>query len=87
MALMLKTAPNSLNGRYKVYEETFRSPFEKDTESDALGVLDEIRATHSSKHGWVEISSRIEKTPDNKFVAVRQHAKYEWVIKKFPAIC
>lgn len=45
MALMLKTAPNSLNGRYKVYEETFRSPFEKDTESDALGVLDEIRAT------------------------------------------
>ena len=77
MALMLKTAPNSLNGRYKVYEETFRAPFEKDTESDALGVLDEIRATHSSKHGWVEISSRIEKTPDNKFVAVRQHAKYE----------
>ena len=36
---MMTAAPNSLNGREKVFEETFRSPFEKPTESDALKVF------------------------------------------------
>lgn len=77
MATIVTTAPNSLNGRHKVYEEIFRSPFEMKTESDALKVLDEIRSAHPSKYGWVEISSRIEKTRNNMFVAIRHHAKYE----------
>ena len=74
---MMTAAPNSLNGREKVFEETFRSPFEKPTESDALKVLEEIRSSHPLKDGWVEISSKIEKTCNSMFIAVRHHAKYE----------
>ena len=74
---MMTAAPNSLNGREKVFEETFRSPFEKPTESDALKVLEEIRFSHPSNEGWVEISFKIEKTRNNMFRATRHHAKYE----------
>ena len=42
----------TMNGTKK-YEETFVSPFQKDTKGDALKVLDEIRRAHSSTYGWV----------------------------------
>lgn len=63
--------------REKIYEETFVSPFEQETEGDALRVLGEIRRAHSSEYGWVEIRGFAEHLPNGKWRAVRVHAKYE----------
>ena len=71
------TAPEELNGKRKVFEETFISPFEKDTKGDAIKVLDEIRKTHDEEHGWVEFDAcSIQKT-NGKWVAMRHHAQYK----------
>lgn len=54
------------------FKEIFRSPFLKDTESDALRVLEQIRKAHPSSAGWVEIRGYVE--PHNgKYRAVREH--------------
>lgn len=71
------TAPETMNGKQKVYEETFESPFEKDTEADALNVLDDIRKQHDEAHGWFEFAGYAKQLPNRKWVAVRHHAKYE----------
>ena len=72
------TAPNKLeDGRQKVFEETFVSPFLKDTQGDAQRVLDAIRAAHDSANGWVEIDARVEQLQNNKWRAVRHHAQYK----------
>jgi len=71
------TAPEMRNGKLKVFEETFVSPFEKDTEADALMVLDEIRFEHCSYYGWVEFAGYAEQLSNGKWHAVRHHAKYE----------
>lgn len=71
------TAPETMNGKQKVFEETFESPLEKDTEADALKVLDDIREIHDEAHGWVEIEGYAEQLPNGKWRAVRYHAKYE----------
>ena len=71
------TAPETMNGKQKVFEETFESPFEKDTEADALKVLDEIRKTHNEFHGWLEFDGFADQLPNGKWRAVRHHAKYE----------
>jgi len=47
----------------KIFEEVFESPFKRNTEDDALKVLDEIRAMH-------------EKLQSGQWRAVRKHAKY-----------
>ena len=49
-----------------VYRETFVSPFHKDTESEALRVLDAIREGHPASSGWVEIRGYVEKLPSGK---------------------
>lgn len=60
----------------KVFEETFVSAFEKETEGDALKVLDAIRASHPASSGWVEEAGYAEPLPNGKWRAVRKHAKY-----------
>lgn len=70
-------AEENLGGKTKVYEETFRSPFEKETESEALRTLNDIRAAHPASYGWVEFEGYVEKLPNGKWRAVRYHAKYE----------
>ena len=70
------TAPKFMNGKAKVFEETFTSPFEKDTEADALMVLDKIRDEHPSTSGWSEFEAYVEHLSNGKWRAVRHHAKY-----------
>ena len=60
----------------EVYREVFRSPFLKDTEAEAFKVLQSIRKVHSPEHGWEEIRGYVEKLPNGKFRAVREHVKY-----------
>lgn len=57
------------------FEEVFKSPFEKETEGDALNVLQAIRDTHPASKGWVELNAYVEKLPNGKWRAVRHHAK------------
>lgn len=59
----------------RIFKETFRSPFGKETESDALKVLDSIREAHSEKDGWREIEGYAEKRADGKWYAIRIHEK------------
>ena len=66
-----------MNGKRKTFEEFFVSPFEKETESDALQVLYSIRASHPATSGWVELTGYVEQLPNGKWRAVRHHAKYE----------
>lgn len=70
-------ASTTMNGKQKVFEETFVSPFEKNSESEALTVLDEIRTTHDEAHGWVEIKGFAELLPNGKWRAVRIHEQYK----------
>ncbi len=71
----MANAPETHNGKKKIYEETFISP-EKDTEGSALHTLRNIRIAHSSDCGWVELEGYVEKLPNGKWHAVRHHAKY-----------
>lgn len=57
------------------FEETFKSPFEKDTQEEAFRVLDDIREAHPAEKGWKEISAWVEKLPNGKWRAVRKHKK------------
>ena len=61
----------------EVYREVFVSSFAKDTEGDALKVLQTIRECHSEMCGWKEIKGFVEKLPNGQYRAVREHAKYE----------
>ena len=70
-------APSTMNGKHKTFEEIFVSPFEKDTRSDALSVLEAIRAAHDTYHGWYEIDAHIEQLSNGKWRAVRHHAQYK----------
>lgn len=58
-----------------VYEETFVSPFEKDTQEGAQKVLEEIRKAHPAEKGWEEIEGFTEQLPNGKWRAVRRHKK------------
>jgi len=40
-----------------------------------MRVLEEIRAAHPASYGWREINAWIEKLPNGKFRAVREHVK------------
>lgn len=71
------TAPAILDGKQKVFEETFVSPFQKETKGDALRVLEAIRSEHNSSHGWVEFEGFVEQLPNGKWRAVRHHAQYK----------
>jgi len=55
------------------FEETFISPFRKDTYEDAYKVLEAIRSVHSAEHGWREIEGYVETMPNGKYRAVRKH--------------
>ena len=72
-------APETYDGKKKIFEEFFVSPFQKDTESQALQVLDSIRESHPTSSGWVEFETGtgIYKLPNGKWFAQRHHAKYE----------
>lgn len=63
-------------GKVKTFEETFKSPFERDTQAGALQVLEAIRAEHPASSGWVEETAYVEQLPNGKWRAVRKHAKY-----------
>lgn len=64
-------------GKTKVYEEPFVSPFGKDTEAEAMRVLNSIRECHPESKGWVEIDGYTEQRADGKWYAVRHHAQYK----------
>ena len=70
-------APETLDGKRKVFEETFMSPSVFSSQDEALKVLDEIRDCHPSDHGWIELAGYVEKNPNGKWCAIRHHAKYE----------
>ena len=69
----------------KTYEETFVSPFLKDTEGEALKTLEQIRAAHPEfvekdggrQYGWKELKGYAEQVLDEKgnikWRAVRVH--------------
>lgn len=57
------------------FREVFKSPFVKETEGDALDVLQAIRDSHPASKGWVELNAYVEKLPNGKWRAVREHAK------------
>lgn len=59
----------------QVFREVFVSPFHKETESDALKVLQDIRDAHPATSGWEEIKGFVEKLPNGKYRAVRVHLK------------
>lgn len=71
------TVTTSMEGKKLVYSETFPSPFEKDTKGDALNALDDIRRSHPSEDGWVEIFGGVEQLPNGKWRAYRTHQKFE----------
>lgn len=58
-----------------IYEETFVSPFEKETEAEALKVLDAIRDCHPESSGWHEVDGYAEQLFNGKWRAVRKHKK------------
>lgn len=58
-----------------MYKEKFISPYEKQTEEEALRVLNEIREAHPNSSGWVEVRGYVEKLPNGKYRAVREHEK------------
>lgn len=57
------------------FEETFKSPFEKETRKEAEKVLNEVRRTHSPAYGWEEIYGGVEALPNGRFRAIRIHRK------------
>ena len=59
-----------------LFHERFVSPIECDTEAEAMRVLNDIRESHPERLGWKEIYGFVEKLPNGKFRAVREHAKY-----------
>ena len=59
----------------KTFAEKFCSPFLKDTEEEALRVLEDIRAAHPAEKGWEEIDGYAEKLQNGKWRAVRKHRK------------
>ena len=71
------TAPEYLDGKKKVFEESFRSGFQKETKSDALQTLSSIRASHPASDGWVELDGYVDQLPNGKWIAVRHHAQYK----------
>ena len=72
----MKLAPKVKGSFFLVYQENFKSPFLKDTESEAQKVLDEIRLAHPASKGWEEIEAYVEQMPNGKYRAVRNHALY-----------
>lgn len=60
-----------------VFEETFVSPFPKDTKAAAERVLETIRSCHQANWGWKEIAGYVEELPNGKFRAVRKHVQYK----------
>lgn len=77
MVITFTKGPQNLNGKEKVFEEIFYSPFEKDTQAEAMRVLDAIREGHPESSGWVEFTGTLEKLPNGKWRAVRHHAQYK----------
>lgn len=59
----------------KIFTEKFVSPFEKNDEASAMLVLEAIRSSHPAKYGWEEINGYVEKLPNGKYRAVREHRK------------
>lgn len=57
------------------YHEVFKSPSTQESEGDALDVLQKIRESHPASKGWVELNAYVEKMPNGKWRAVRDHAK------------
>ena len=64
-----------INNVKENYEEIFVSPFQKDTEGDALKTLQAIRDAHPASSGWKEIKGYVEQLPNGKWRAVRHHIK------------
>ena len=58
-----------------MYREVFKSPIEKETEEGAKRILDSIRKAHPESNGWREIRGYIEKLPNGKYRAVREHER------------
>ena len=70
-------APDTIDGKTKVFEEIFESSSSLSSETEALKVLDEIRKAHPEDNGWVEFAVSIRELPNGKWCAVRYHAMYK----------
>lgn len=62
---------------HKIFREVLVSPYEKETECDALNVLQAIRDACPAMYDWKEIQGFVEKLSNGKFRAVREHAQYK----------
>ncbi len=67
----------TLKGKQKVFEGTFKWPAELSSEDEALKVLNVIRHSHPSSQGWVEIAGYVKPLPNGKWCAIRHHAQYK----------
>ena len=70
-------AIETLRGKRKVFEETYKSLPEFSDQYEALDELNRIRHSYPSSRGWVEIAGYVEPLPNSKWRAVRHHARYE----------
>lgn len=59
------------------YAETFVSPFQQDTLSDAKRTLIQIREAHPANFGWIEKRAFVEQLSNGKWRAVRVHVQYK----------
>ena len=57
----------------KAYTENYVSPFQMDTEEEALKDLMKIREAKPASKGWTELLGYVEKLPSGKWRAVRLH--------------
>lgn len=65
----------STDNKHPNYHQVFISPFPKDTEGEALKVLQAIRDAHPPEAGWVEVKGFADKLPNGQYRAVREHFK------------
>lgn len=70
-------AIETLRGKRKVFEETYKDPIEFSNQHEALEALNKIRHNFPSSKGWFEIAGYVEPLPNGKWRAVRHHARYE----------
>ena len=67
----------TLKGKKKVVEETFKWPNELSSEDEALKVLNVIRHRYPSSKGWIEIAGYVKPLQNGKWCAIRHHARYQ----------
>lgn len=72
---MMITAPDSVNGKRRVYQETFRSS-EKESKRAAEELFDALRASHPMSDGWIQWDYDIVENPNGSFQLLVLQAQY-----------